>query len=68
MTDYIKQSSSSEANRFSASQEIPHIVWHLKVQYRIRKSKPSVPIQSQINPLNACVLPKNQFKALWNDS
>jgi len=31
----MEQNSSSEANRLSASQEIPLILWNLKVHYRI---------------------------------
>ena len=33
----MKESPSGEANRFSASQEIPCIVWKPKVHYRIYK-------------------------------
>ena len=47
------RSLSSEAKRFSASQEIPHILWTSRVHYRVYKSPPPVPILSQINPIHA---------------
>ena len=35
LTYSMKQSPSSEANQFYASQEIPHILWNTKVHYRV---------------------------------
>jgi hypothetical protein len=48
----MEQSPSWEANRFAASQEIPHLKLNPKVHYDIHKCPPLVSILSQLNPVH----------------
>jgi len=48
----MQQSPYSEANSFSASQEIPLILWNEMFYYRFQNIPSLVPILTQINPVH----------------
>jgi hypothetical protein len=52
-TNSIEQSPSWDANRYSASQESPCVLWNLKVHYHIHDRPPLFPILSQTDPAHA---------------
>ena len=56
LTNSMEHSPSWKANRFSASQEIPGIVWSTKVHYRIHTCQLPVRILNQLDPVHAPTL------------
>jgi len=52
LTHSMQQSPSSKANSFSASQEIPRILWNPNVPYLIHKWPTPVRILSQLDPVH----------------
>ena len=57
----MEQSPSWETNWFSASQEIPRILWNPKVHYYIHKCPPLTPILSQLDPVHT---PTSRFRQI----
>jgi hypothetical protein len=70
LTDAMEQSPSYEAYIVSASQEIPHILWNLKVRYRVHMILPLVhmilPLVRMILPLFHMILPLVRIKTHIN--
>jgi len=57
ITYSMETSLSWEANRFSASQEIPRVLWNPKLHCRIRKFPSPDLIQSQLDPVHTPHIP-----------
>jgi hypothetical protein len=51
----MEQRPSWEANSFSASQQIPRVLWNPEVNYCFHKTPPPVPILSQLNPVHVSI-------------
>ena len=71
LTYSMQHSHSWKANRFSASQKIPRILWNPKVNYRIYKYPPPVAILSQSSPVHTPsyyflhILPSTPGSSKW---
>jgi len=66
MISFVEQSHAAEANGPSSSQNIPHIVWDLKVHYGVYKNLQLVSFLSQVNPV--CTLPTMLFRTYFKNT
>ena len=57
LSTYSTEQNPWEADWFSRSQEIPHILWNPKIHYCVYKCPPHVPLLNQINPVDAPTIP-----------
>jgi hypothetical protein len=65
----MKQRLSSEANSYSATQKIPHLLWNLKVHSCVHNSLLLVPIQSQKHMKSYSLLNLHslKIKSAWSE-
>ena len=76
--DSIEQSPSWEANKSSATHEIPRVLWNQKVHYRFHNSPPPVPTLSHVDSVLAhtqfskihfnIILPSTPRPSKWSPS
>jgi hypothetical protein len=59
---YLLTSSMEQNHPWKASQEIPHMLWNPKVNYRIHKCPLTVPLLSQFDPGRAPTSQTNLFR------
>jgi hypothetical protein len=66
LTNSKEQSPAREVHSHAASEEIPRLLWKLKVHYRVHKGPPLVPVLSQMHPAHnfPSYLPKIHFNII----
>jgi len=61
----MEQGPSQEVYSFSASQEIPHVLWNREVHYHVANSLPLFPILSQNLPYYFCKINLNIYPSIY---